>query len=127
MKTTNRNRKIRLYLYAVIVSAGPLATFYGFATADEVALWLGLGGTILGVPAGTVAVANLEPKPAPEVSLNLPAEPVPLPDAGATEDEYDGDDGVTRVEMPDYIEGDAERDAADERREPFRGNHGAIE
>lgn len=53
------HKKLRGWLYGVIVAAGPLVTFYGLASADEVALWLGLGGTILGVPAGSLAVSNL--------------------------------------------------------------------
>ena len=53
------HKKVRAWIYGVLVAAGPLITFYGVATADEVVLWLGLGGTILGVPAGSIAVSNL--------------------------------------------------------------------
>ena len=52
-------KKVRAWLYGVFVAAGPLVVFYGLATADEVALWLGLGGTVLGVPAGSLTVSNL--------------------------------------------------------------------
>lgn len=52
-------KKLRAWIYGIIVAAGPLVVFYGIATADEVALWLGFGGTVLGVPAGSLAVSNL--------------------------------------------------------------------
>lgn len=52
-------KKVRAWIYGVLVAAGPLATVYGFVTADEVVLWLGLGGAVLGIPAGTLAVSNL--------------------------------------------------------------------
>lgn len=51
--------EIRKYLYAVLAALGPLAVFYGWASSEEVALWLGIGGTILGTPAGAVAAANV--------------------------------------------------------------------
>lgn len=53
------HKKLRAWIYGVLVAAGPLVTFYGIASADEVVLWLGLGGTVLGVPAGSLAVTNL--------------------------------------------------------------------
>lgn len=55
------HKKLRAWIYSILVAAGPLVTFYGIASADEVVLWLGLGGTVLGVPAGTLAVSNLTP------------------------------------------------------------------
>lgn len=55
-------RQVRKYIYTILVAAGPLVTFYGLADANEVALWLGLGATVLGVPGGGLALANLNPK-----------------------------------------------------------------
>lgn len=62
--TTTPNRWIpsptfRLWLFRAIAAAGPLVTFYGLATAEEVALWLGLGATILGTPAASLAAVNV--------------------------------------------------------------------
>ena len=51
--------EIRLWLFRSIAAAGPLVVFYGVATADEVALWLGLGATILGTPAASLASVNV--------------------------------------------------------------------
>jgi hypothetical protein len=49
--------KVRAYIYSVAVAAGPLVLFYGIASAEEVALWLGLGGTVLALPSA-LALAN---------------------------------------------------------------------
>lgn len=62
--TTNNWRKVRAWLYAVIVAAGPIAVFYGLASHEEVILWIGVGATLLGVPGGTTALSNLNPKEA---------------------------------------------------------------
>ena len=51
--------QVRGYLYLVLAAAGPLVVFYGIATNEEVALWLGLGATILGTPTASLARANL--------------------------------------------------------------------
>jgi len=61
--TTTPNRwipspAVRKYLYAVLAAVGPLVVFYGLATAEEVALWLGIGATVLGTPTGTLAAVN---------------------------------------------------------------------
>lgn len=66
--TTTPNRWIprpefRLWLYRVLAAAGPLVVFYGLATSEEVALWLGVGATILGTPAGALAAANTPRSP----------------------------------------------------------------
>lgn len=50
--------EIRLWLYRILAAAGPLVVFYGLATTDEVALWVGLGGVILGTPAAAIAARN---------------------------------------------------------------------
>lgn len=49
----------RKWIYNVLIAAGPIITFYGLATSEEVALWIGLGATILGTPGVSVARANL--------------------------------------------------------------------
>lgn len=64
--TTTPNRIItspaaRRYIYQVFLAAGPVATFYGFASHNELALWGGLLQTVLGLPVG-LALANV-PKP----------------------------------------------------------------
>lgn len=50
--------KVRAYVYAVLVAAGPVAVFYGVLSKEEVALWIGFGGTVLS-PAGLLALANV--------------------------------------------------------------------
>ena len=54
-----RSPKARLWVFRSIAAAGPIVVFYGLATAEEVALWLGLGATILGTPAATLASVNV--------------------------------------------------------------------
>lgn len=49
--------KGRAYIYRVLVAAGPVALLYGLLSAEEIAVWLGLGATILS-PAGVLAAAN---------------------------------------------------------------------
>lgn len=51
--------KTRAWIYAIILSIGPIVSFYGLATHEEFMLWAGLGGTILGGPASTLALKNL--------------------------------------------------------------------
>ena len=53
--------KVRAYIYSVAVAAGPLVLFYGLATAEEIALWLGFGGTALALPSA-LALANTPTK-----------------------------------------------------------------
>lgn len=53
------SQQLRKYIYDVAIAAGPVIVFYGLLTAEEVALWLGLGATILGTPAATLARANV--------------------------------------------------------------------
>lgn len=52
-------KTVRGWFYSVLISAGPIITFYGLASESEVVLWMGLGATILGVPGGSTALANL--------------------------------------------------------------------
>jgi hypothetical protein len=60
-ETPNRwiqDPKVRNYAYKVLAAAGPVALLYGWLSAEQIAVWLGLGATILGTPAGTLAAAN---------------------------------------------------------------------
>ena len=49
--------KVRAYIYRVLVAAGPVVLLYGLLSAEEIAVWLGLGATILS-PGGALAAAN---------------------------------------------------------------------
>lgn len=49
--------KVRAYIYRCLVAAGPVVLLYGLATAEEIAVWLGLGATIL-APGSALAAAN---------------------------------------------------------------------
>lgn len=60
-ETPNRwipSPKVRAYIYKAMVAAGPVALLYGWLTTEEIAVWLGLGGTLLATPAGALAAAN---------------------------------------------------------------------
>lgn len=61
MSNSEKYRKLRVWVYGVALSAGPLVTFYGLMDSNEYALWMGLGATILGTPIGTTAIANINP------------------------------------------------------------------
>lgn len=41
--------RTRAYIYRVLTAAAPLLTAYGITTEADLALWLALAGTILGV------------------------------------------------------------------------------
>ena len=61
-RTPNRwipSPAVRRWVFRSIAAAGPLVLFYGLATAEEIALWLGLGATILGTPGATLASVNV--------------------------------------------------------------------
>jgi hypothetical protein len=53
--------KARAYIYRCLVAAGPVVLLYGLLTAEEIAVWLGLGATILS-PGGALAAANTPTK-----------------------------------------------------------------
>lgn len=64
LATTTPNRwiprpEIRAWIFRIVIAVGPIVVFYGLMTADEIALWIGLGGTILGTPAASLAAANV--------------------------------------------------------------------
>jgi len=46
---------VRAWIYGTLIAAGPLTVFYGLATAQEVALWLGVAASALG---NGLALAN---------------------------------------------------------------------
>lgn len=54
----------RAYIYRVLTALGPAAVFYGLLSGAEVALWLGIGGTVLQTGATALAAANTPTKPA---------------------------------------------------------------
>ena len=41
--------KTRAYIYRILLAVSPLVAFYGFLSADELALWLGVASTILNI------------------------------------------------------------------------------
>jgi hypothetical protein len=49
--------RVRLYIYRCLVAAGPVVLLYGLLSAEEIAVWLGLGATVLSPGAG-LAAAN---------------------------------------------------------------------
>lgn len=51
--------EIRKWVYRVLAAAGPIVVFYGWMTSEEIALWLGLGGTVLGTTTGALASTNV--------------------------------------------------------------------
>jgi hypothetical protein len=64
LATTTPNRwiprpEVRRWIFRIVIAGGPIVVFYGLMTADEVALWIGLGGTVLGTPAASLAEANV--------------------------------------------------------------------
>lgn len=50
---------VRKYIYAILIAIGPIVTFYGLASHEEVALWLGVGATVLAVPGNSLALKNI--------------------------------------------------------------------
>lgn len=43
------NEKTRAYIYRILLAVCPLIAFYGLLSAEEIALWLGIAGTILNI------------------------------------------------------------------------------
>lgn len=43
------DEKVRGYIYRITVAVGVLVGFYGYATQEEIALWLGLVSAVLGI------------------------------------------------------------------------------
>lgn len=51
------NPKFRAYIYGVMVAAGAVALVYGLVNAEQLGVWLALGGAVLGLSNG-LALAN---------------------------------------------------------------------
>lgn len=49
--------KLRAYIYGILVALGAIALTYGIVSKEELAVWLGLGGSILG---NGLALANTD-------------------------------------------------------------------
>lgn len=51
------SEQTRGYIYRILLAIGTLVGFYGIATADEIALWVGLATTILNImPAANTSI-----------------------------------------------------------------------
>lgn len=46
--TSLADQKVRAYLYRVLLTAAPLLAVYGVVTDTQLALWVALGGAVLG-------------------------------------------------------------------------------
>lgn len=49
--------KVRAYIYGVLVAVGAVALVYGLVNAEQLGVWLALGGAALGLSNG-LALAN---------------------------------------------------------------------
>jgi hypothetical protein len=52
--------KARAYIYGCLVAAGAVALVYGLINAQQLGVWLALGGAVLGLSNG-LALANVTP------------------------------------------------------------------
>lgn len=43
-----KDNRTRAYIYGILVAAGAVALAYGIVSESELAVWIGLGGSILG-------------------------------------------------------------------------------
>lgn len=43
------SEKTRAYIYRILLAVSPVVAFYGFLSADELALWLGVASTVLNI------------------------------------------------------------------------------
>lgn len=59
------NPKTRTYIYGVLVAAGAVALVYGLVNAEQLGVWLALGGAVLGLSNG-LALANVDKQGKPE-------------------------------------------------------------
>ena len=50
-----KNNTTRAYIYGILLAVGAVVLVYGFVTKEELAVWLALGGAILG---NGLALAN---------------------------------------------------------------------
>lgn len=51
------NPQIRAYIYGIMIAAGAVALVYGLVNAEQLGVWLALGGAVLGLSNG-LALAN---------------------------------------------------------------------
>lgn len=51
------NPQIRSYIYGIMIAAGAVALVYGLVNAEQLGVWLALGGAVLGLSNG-LALAN---------------------------------------------------------------------
>lgn len=51
------NPQVRSYIYGVMIAAGAVALVYGLVNAEQLGVWLALGGAVLGLSNG-LALAN---------------------------------------------------------------------
>lgn len=53
------SQRARRWIFTVLGAFGPIVVFYGLASAEEVALWIGLASTVLVTPALALAEQNV--------------------------------------------------------------------
>lgn len=56
------SEKTRAYIYRISVAALPVLVAYGVLAENQVAMWLGLAGAVLGVGTNALASANTSTK-----------------------------------------------------------------
>jgi hypothetical protein len=54
--------KVRAWIYRIIVSAAPLAVFYGLLTSEAAALWTALIATLLGNGLAALNTSTKDPE-----------------------------------------------------------------
>lgn len=52
-----KNNTTRAYIYGILVAVGAVVLIYGYVTQEELAVWLALGGAVLG---NGLALANTD-------------------------------------------------------------------
>lgn len=65
------NASTRKWIYDVLTILGPVAVFYGLFTGEEVALWLGVAGTLLQSGGTLLARKNVTPDTAEPKHIQL--------------------------------------------------------
>lgn len=68
-----RRRPVRAYLYSLLFPAAAVATYYGFVTSNEAALWITLGGALLVVGGAEAAQTKTTPLADPRDADGDPA------------------------------------------------------
>lgn len=62
----------RKWIYRIAVAIFAILVFYGYVTGEEVANWLFLLATILGIGTGTLAVKNVPSKDGEQAERSQP-------------------------------------------------------